>query len=59
VVALSNGVKAMRCTKAASRNAADSRFCNKCATPLSPGVPKCARLNALDAKFCAELRRKR
>jgi class 3 adenylate cyclase len=44
----------MRCTKCGIENAADSRFCNKCATPLSRACPKCARLNALDAKFCAE-----
>src|ERR1700722_16565151 len=44
----------MRCTKCGIENAADSRFCNQCATPLSRACPKCARQNAPDAKFCAE-----
>ena len=44
----------MRCTKCGTDNAADSRFCNQCATPLSRACPKCARLNAPDAKFCAQ-----
>jgi len=44
----------MRCTKCGTENAADSRFCNQCATPLSQVCPKCARLNAPDAKFCAQ-----
>src|SRR5580692_6375063 len=44
----------MRCTKCGTENAADSRFCNQCATPLSRACPKCAHLNAPDAKFCAE-----
>jgi|SRR5208282_2416989 len=43
----------MRCTKCGTDNAADSRFCNQCATPLSRTCPKCAHLNAPDAKFCA------
>ena len=46
--------KRMRCTKCGIENAADSRFCNQCATPLSRACPKCARQNAPDAKFCAE-----
>ncbi len=44
----------MRCTKCGTDNAADSRFCNQCATPLSRACPKCAHLNAPDAKFCAQ-----
>ena len=44
----------MRCIKCGTDNAADSRFCNQCATPLSLACPKCARLNAPDAKFCAQ-----
>jgi class 3 adenylate cyclase/tetratricopeptide (TPR) repeat protein len=44
----------MRCTKCGIENAADSRFCNQCATPLSRACPKCARQNAPVAKFCAE-----
>src|SRR5260221_6991845 len=44
----------MRCSKCGTDNAADSRFCNQCATPLARACPKCARLNPPDAKFCAE-----
>src|SRR6202046_1295802 len=44
----------MRCTKCGADNAAGSRFCNQCATPLSRACPKCARANAPDAKFCTE-----
>jgi hypothetical protein len=44
----------MRCSKCGTDNAADARFCNQCATPLSRRCPNCARLNAPDAKFCAE-----
>ena len=44
----------MRCTKCGIDNAAGSRFCNQCATPLSRACPKCAHLNAPDVKFCAE-----
>ena len=44
----------MRCSKCGADNAAGSRFCNQCATPLSRACPKCARANAPDAKFCAE-----
>ncbi|MGP0082483.1 MAG: adenylate/guanylate cyclase domain-containing protein [Steroidobacteraceae bacterium] len=44
----------MRCTKCGTDNAADSIFCNQCATPHSRACPKCARLNAPDAKFCAK-----
>ncbi|HUY28775.1 MAG TPA: zinc ribbon domain-containing protein [Candidatus Binataceae bacterium] len=44
----------MRCIKCGADNAAESRFCNQCATPLSLACPKCAYLNAPDAKFCAQ-----
>ena len=44
----------MRCSKCGADNAAGSRFCNQCATPLSRACPKCARANPPDAKFCAE-----
>jgi hypothetical protein len=41
----------MRCTKC---GAGGARFYNQCATPLSRACPKCAHLNAPDAKLCAE-----
>src|SRR5271167_2442329 len=44
----------MRCTTCGIDNAAGSRFCNQCATPLSRACPKCAHPNAPDARFCAE-----
>ena len=44
----------MRCTQCGIENAADAKFCNQCATPLSRTCAKCAHLNAPDAKFCAE-----
>jgi class 3 adenylate cyclase len=44
----------MRCSKCGADNAAGSRFCNQCATPLNRACPKCARVNPPDAKFCAE-----
>src|SRR5277367_4863236 len=44
----------MRCTTCGIDNAAGSRFCNQCATPLSRTCPKCAHPNAPDAKFCAD-----
>ena len=44
----------MRCSRCGTDNAADSRFCNQCATPLGRECRKCARVNAPDAKFCAE-----
>ena len=44
----------MRCTKCGTDNAADARFCNQCATPLTRPCPQCAHLNAPDAKFCAQ-----
>src|SRR5271163_1589593 len=44
----------MRCSKCGIDNAAGSRFCNQCATPLSRACPKCAHPNAPDARFCAE-----
>ena len=44
----------MRCTNCGIENAAEARFCNQCATPLSRTCPKCAHPNAPDAKFCAD-----
>src|SRR6202162_3485834 len=44
----------MRCTNCGIENAAEAKFCNQCATPLSRTCPKCAHPNAPDAKFCAD-----
>src|SRR5260370_17063349 len=44
----------MRCSKGGTDNAAGSRFCNQCATPLGKRCPKCARENISEAKFCAQ-----
>jgi Double zinc ribbon len=44
----------MRCSNCAIDNAAGSRFCNQCGTPLSKTCPKCAVENARDAKFCSQ-----
>src|ERR1700723_1442936 len=46
--------KSMRCTNCGIDNAAEAKFCNQCATPLSRTCPKCAHPNAPDAKFCAD-----
>jgi class 3 adenylate cyclase/tetratricopeptide (TPR) repeat protein len=43
-----------RCTNCGIENAAEARFCNQCATPLSRICPKCTHPNAPDAKFCDE-----
>src|SRR5271163_1682404 len=52
--AVHEGQFSMRCSKCGADNAAGSRFCNQCATPLTRSCPKCGRANAPDAKFCAE-----
>src|SRR5271156_88461 len=52
--AVHEGQSSMRCSKCGADNAAGSRFCNQCATPLTRTCPKCGRANAPDAKFCAE-----
>jgi class 3 adenylate cyclase/tetratricopeptide (TPR) repeat protein len=44
----------VRCISCGTDNAADARFCNQCATPLSRACPKCAHLNAPAAKFCSQ-----
>src|SRR6202790_3483203 len=46
--------KSTRCTNCGIENAAEARFCNQCATPLSRTCPMCAHPNAPDAKFCAD-----
>jgi len=44
----------MRCSKCGTDNAAGSRFCTQCATPLAKRCPKCAHENISEAKFCAQ-----
>jgi class 3 adenylate cyclase/tetratricopeptide (TPR) repeat protein len=44
----------MRCSKCGTDNAAGSRFCTQCATPLGKRCPKCAHENISEAKFCAQ-----
>src|SRR5260370_4495864 len=44
----------MRCSKCGTDNAAGSRFCNQCATPVGKRCPKCAHENTSEAKFCAQ-----
>src|SRR6266852_7077413 len=44
----------MRCSKCGTDNAAGSRFCNQCATPLGKPCPECAHENISEAKFCAQ-----
>jgi len=43
----------MRCSNCGIDNAAGSRFCNQCGSPLGQACPKCAVQNASDAKFCS------
>jgi class 3 adenylate cyclase len=44
----------MQCSNCGVDNAAGSRFCNQCGTPLGKTCPKCAAENASDAKFCSQ-----
>src|SRR5712692_10597604 len=44
----------MRCSTCGTDNAAGSRFCTQCATPLGKRCPKCAHENISEAKFCAQ-----
>jgi class 3 adenylate cyclase/tetratricopeptide (TPR) repeat protein len=44
----------MRCSKCGTDNAAGSRFCTQCATPLNKPCPECAHENISEAKFCAQ-----
>ena len=44
----------MQCSNCGVDNAAGSRFCNQCGTPLGKTCPKCAVENAHDAKFCSQ-----
>jgi len=44
----------MRCSNCGIDNAAASRFCNQCGSPLGKACPECAAENASDAKFCSQ-----
>ena len=44
----------MRCSNCGADNAADSRFCNQCATRLNRRCAKCAFENTPEARFCAQ-----
>ena len=44
----------MRCSNCGAENAADSRFCNQCATRLNRRCAKCAFENTPEARFCAQ-----
>jgi class 3 adenylate cyclase len=44
----------MRCSNCGIDNAAGSRFCNQCGTPLGKTCPECAVENARDARFCSQ-----
>ena len=44
----------MRCQNCGIENAAGSRFCNRCGTPLNKRCPKCSSENAPEAIFCAQ-----
>ena len=44
----------MRCSNCGTDNAAGSRFCNQCATPVNKCCAKCAFENTPEARFCAQ-----
>ena len=44
----------MRCQNCGIENAAGSRFCNRCGTPLNKRCPKCGSENAPEAIFCSQ-----
>src|SRR6266851_5579355 len=44
----------MRCQNCGIENAAGSRFCNRCGTPLNKRCPKCGSANAPEAIFCSQ-----
>jgi len=44
----------MRCHNCGIENAAGSRFCNRCGTPLNKRCPKCGSEYAPEAIFCAQ-----
>src|SRR6266851_2604333 len=44
----------MRCQNCGIENAAGSRFCSRCGTPLNKRCPKCGSENAPEAIFCSQ-----
>ena len=44
----------MRCSNCGTDNAAGSRFCNQCATPLSNRCLQCASENTSEGSFCLQ-----
>jgi predicted amidophosphoribosyltransferase len=44
----------MRCSNCGTDNAAGSRFCNQCASPLNKRCAKCVFENTPEARFCAQ-----
>src|ERR1700687_45687 len=44
----------MRCSSCGTDNALGSRFCARCATPLSKRCAKCAFENDPEARFCSK-----
>jgi class 3 adenylate cyclase/predicted ATPase len=44
----------MRCQNCGIENAAGSRFCNRCGTPLNKRCLKCGSENATEAVFCSQ-----
>ena len=44
----------MDCSKCGAGNAAGSRFCNQCGTPLNKRCPTCNFENDPEARFCSQ-----
>src|SRR5260370_26582747 len=44
----------MRCSNCETDNAAISRFCSQCGTPLAKRCPKCAFENGPEGRFCSQ-----
>jgi ribosomal protein L40E len=44
----------LECKKCGWSNPVDSKFCNRCGSPLSAVCPNCGNKNPSDAAFCNE-----
>ncbi len=44
----------VKCSKCQSNNESDSRFCNKCGSPLAMICDKCGGSNTLSSLFCSK-----